>query len=139
LEPIHLDELMGAAGMSGFLGVLDPPAVAPHLSDASADLALAALSEQGKRLAVWFSNRMESLVGGMGRQQELLYGVTEVARRMSASAERIARRTTRFGLLKGEKSSGKQGNTPNSHPAECRCGPHLGGMDLPERKDGIAR
>ena len=124
--------------MSGFLGVLDPPAVAPHLSDAYADLAVSALSDEGRQLAVRFSNRMESLVGGLGRQQELLYGVTEVARHMSASAERLARRMAGFGSIKGEKGSGKQDDTQKSRPAKRRCGPELGRVDLPEWKVGIA-
>jgi len=138
LEPIHVDELMGAAGMSGFLGVLEPPPLAPHLAVAGTDLAVAGLSEQGRQLAVWFSNRLESLVGGLRRQQELLHGVTEVARRMSASAERMARRTTGFGPAKGGKGSGKQGDTQKSHAARRRRQPELGGMDLPEWKDVIA-
>ena len=93
--------------MSGFLAVLEPPPVAPHLSDACADLALAGLCEQGRQLAVWFANRMESLAGGLGRQQELLHGIAEAARHMSASAERLARLTNRFGPPKGENGSGK--------------------------------
>jgi len=31
IEPIHVEELLGGAGMSGFLGVLDRPAPAAHL------------------------------------------------------------------------------------------------------------
>lgn len=31
IEPITLDELLGGAGMSGFLGILDPPVPVPHL------------------------------------------------------------------------------------------------------------
>jgi len=94
IEPIHLDELLGGAGMSGFLGVLDPPAIMPHLAGAFADLALA---QQGKELAAWFCNRAEALVDGLGRQQESLFSVTEVARHMRGSAERLALLTKHFG------------------------------------------
>ena len=97
--------------MSGFLAVLEPPPVAPHLSGACGDLALAGLCEQGRQLAVWFSNRVESLAGGVGRQQEQLHGIVETVRRMSASAQRLERQTNGFGPLKGENGSGKQGNT----------------------------
>lgn len=31
IEPITLDELLSGAGMSGFLGILDPPVAVPHL------------------------------------------------------------------------------------------------------------
>lgn len=31
IEPIHVEELVGGAGMSGFLGVLGPPVRAAHL------------------------------------------------------------------------------------------------------------
>jgi hypothetical protein len=31
IEPIHVEELLAGAGMSGFLGVLDRPAPATHL------------------------------------------------------------------------------------------------------------
>ena len=140
VEPIHLDELLGAAGMSGFLGVLDAPAVAPHMSDAFGDLAVAGMSQQGKQLTVWFANQVESLVGSLGRQQELLYGVTEVARRMSGSAQRLALRAEGIRLKKGEKDSGKgQTGTQTSRPQKRRSGTELGGMDRPEWKDAIAR
>src|SRR2546428_12270123 len=33
IEPIHVEELLGGAGMSGFLGVLDAPAPTPHLQE----------------------------------------------------------------------------------------------------------
>jgi hypothetical protein len=125
--------------MSGFLGVLDPPAVVPHLSDASGDLAVAGMSQQGKDLAVWFSNWVESLVGSLGRQQELLYGVAEAARHMSGSAQRLAVQVERIRLTKGEKSSGKgETGTQNSHPPKSWRGTELGGMDRPEWKDAIA-
>lgn len=38
LEHIHLDELLNAAGMSGYLGVLDPPASAPHLEQLAKEM-----------------------------------------------------------------------------------------------------
>jgi hypothetical protein len=125
--------------MSGFLGVLDAPAAVPHLSDAVGDLAVAAMSQQGKQLTVWFANQVESLAGSLGRQQELLYGITEVARRMSGSAERLAQRAEGIRLRKGEKDSGKgQTGTQTSHaPQRCR-GTDLGGVDRPEWKDAIA-
>jgi len=70
LEPIHLDELLGGAGMSGFLAVLEPPPVAPHLSDACADLALAGLCEQGRQLAVWFAGgRLGAATGTASRNR----------------------------------------------------------------------
>jgi hypothetical protein len=31
IEPIHVEELLAGAGMSGFLGVLDPPVLPAHL------------------------------------------------------------------------------------------------------------
>jgi hypothetical protein len=31
IEPIHVEELLAGAGMSGFLGLLDPPASTTHL------------------------------------------------------------------------------------------------------------
>jgi hypothetical protein len=31
IEPIHVEELLAGAGMSGFLGILDPPASTTHL------------------------------------------------------------------------------------------------------------
>src|SRR5713226_6395787 len=31
IEPIHVEELLAGAGMSGFLGVLDTPVLTPHL------------------------------------------------------------------------------------------------------------
>src|SRR6202049_1913363 len=31
IEPIHLEELLAGAGMSGFLGVLDPPVLTTQL------------------------------------------------------------------------------------------------------------
>ena len=96
IEPIHLDELLGAAGMSGFLGVLDPPANAPHLCDASANLALAQLSLQGRQLTVWFSNQVEALAGGLGRQQEQLYGITDIVRRSAGMAEKLRLRAERW-------------------------------------------
>ena len=33
IEPIHLEELLAGAGMSGFLGVLDAPDPSPQLSE----------------------------------------------------------------------------------------------------------
>jgi len=137
VEPIHLDELLGAAGMSGFLGVLDPPAVAPHLSGAFADLAVGILPEQGREVAIRFSNRIESAAGGLGRQQEMLYEVTAVARRMLAAAELLERRTRRFESKEGEQANGRQDNTQESHPG-CRQGRELGGVGLPEREGAIA-
>jgi hypothetical protein len=33
IEPIHLEELLAGAGMSGFLGILDTPVLTPHLQE----------------------------------------------------------------------------------------------------------
>ena len=93
IEPIHVDELLGAAGMSGFLGVLEPPTDVPHLAEPFADPPLA-------ELAVWFSNRVEATAGGLRRQQESLYGLTQLARHLCGSAERLALITKDLGERK---------------------------------------
>ena len=96
IEPIHVEELLAGAGMSGFLGILQTPVVVPHASDALAHLTAPALPQQGMQLFFCLASRMESIRGRLGQQQELLHEVVEVARRMSASAERLALRMTSF-------------------------------------------
>ena len=48
LEPISMDEILAAPGMSGFVGILDPPEKVPHLQalvDDIKDVPLATLSD----------------------------------------------------------------------------------------------
>jgi hypothetical protein len=40
IEPIHVDELLAGAGMSGFLAVLDTPVSIPHLQELIHEVAL---------------------------------------------------------------------------------------------------
>jgi chromosome partitioning protein len=97
IEPICVDELLTAAGMSGFLGVLEPCAPArdlgPFLSTdrstatQSANLAGMDAGTVLRRFAV----QVEGLVGRLARQQKLLSEIWEVTRRIEASAERLRR------------------------------------------------
>jgi len=78
IAPIHLEELLGAAGMSGFLGVLDPPAVGPHTVP----------RREGQDLLAWFSTQSELLFGQLERQEEALAAISQIAERMNGAAAR---------------------------------------------------
>lgn len=68
IEPIHLEELLAGAGMSGFLGVLDAEPSLP--------------------------NRIEALLGRLGLQAENL-PARDLSSRVSALAARVDALTTR--------------------------------------------
>jgi len=100
--------------MTGFLGMLDPPAPVPHLemtaagSEPSSSLkaeaalpavtenALAVLQGQGQELALWFSFRTEGLAYQLSRQLDVLAGISEVARRINGSVHRLTRDAALF-------------------------------------------
>ncbi len=85
---------MAGAGMSGFLGVLDPPASVPHLEalvsrapDVPAD---------HHQLSLWLSSRLERISARVGRQHETLLEISKVTGRMNGAAERLNLRVQAF-------------------------------------------
>ena len=72
LEPISMDEILAAPGMSGFVGILDPPEKVPHLQalvDDIKDVPLATLSDA----ALKARTAPETLKGGeIGKEPEVI-------------------------------------------------------------------
>jgi hypothetical protein len=121
IEPVHVDELLLAPGMGGFLGILDPPVPVPHLqklvdelrgasSQPSAQarqrnpvtaqagaweaLAATALDGDGLRFSSWFCDRTGALLGRMWLQEKELSGITEAWLRVAADVEKLHRQAT---------------------------------------------
>lgn len=104
IAPIHLAELLNGAGMTGFLSVLDPPVRAPHLREYGRGESQAA--EPGQVLMDWFSGQAGFLFGRLRRQQEVLGGIAEIARRWQGGAERLWCHTEAVRALLGRPSGG---------------------------------
>jgi hypothetical protein len=89
LEPIHVDELLGAAGMNGCLGVLDPPEPVPHLRVVL-------------RQVRW-DESAQAVERELRRREELLARFAEGAWRVNAAARKLNRRVQ--ALLKRARRS----------------------------------
>ena len=117
IDPIHVHELLAAAGMSGFLGVLEPPVPLPHLQKlargvsgvppgreaidhrASGTVAGAAAAPEESPAAGLLpegQKLVEAFLKRLGSQDEALRGVSEVVRRMNGSAERLRSQAERI-------------------------------------------
>jgi hypothetical protein len=121
IAPIHVDELLLAPGMGGFLGILDPPVPVPHLQKLVDELrgtssqppaqaghrnpvtaqvgvcealAATALDGDGLRFSSWFYDRTGAILGRMWLQEKELSGVTEAWRRVAAHVEKLHRQAT---------------------------------------------
>ena len=97
IEPIHIRELLSAAGMTGFLSVLNPPVPAPHLRELGRAPILA--EPPGGCGELWYalSSRADALLVWVGRQDELLRAITEVACRINSGAVRLQRKAEALG------------------------------------------
>jgi len=101
IDPIHVDELLSAAGMSGFLSVLDPPAPIPHLEALARtpeDGLAAALPRHGEQLSEALARLAEVVLTRLRDREEALFRVSEIANRMNASAHRLSIRAERIRL-----------------------------------------
>ncbi len=101
IEPVRVEELVAAAGMSGFLGVLDPPASVPHLEKLAKGRAFLRPETEGNQvlgldryeLSPQLSLGVEHLRSLLERQQEALLEISNIAFRMNGAATRIDRQT----------------------------------------------
>lgn len=96
IEPIHVPELLSAAGMCNFLGVLSPPAPVPHLRklvDSVDRVAREVLQGRVNDAPRWegiqfltdFSAHAELLLAELARQHETLVAILTRAERMNRS------------------------------------------------------
>ena len=97
IEPIHIRELLNGAGMTGFLSVLNPPVPAPHLRELGR--APHPAEPPSASSEPWFalSTRADALLVRVGRQDELLSAITEVASRINCGAVRLQSRAEALG------------------------------------------
>ena len=97
IKPIHVEELLSAAGMSHFLGVLSSPEPVPHLRrlvESVDRVAREALQGpvndaplwEGVELLSGFTEHAELLVAEMAKQQETLLAILTRAKTMNRSA-----------------------------------------------------
>jgi len=91
IQPIHVSELLGGAGMTGFLSVLRPPVSAPHLRDPADEAAQTC--EAGVELFAWFSRRTNQLFAQLRSQQDALAAIGVAARHVNGGAQRLCRQT----------------------------------------------
>jgi len=129
IEPICVDELLTAAGMSGFLGVLDPPTPVPHLQQLAGQAARISPSRGASdrnqahvdsgSVPLWFSSRVEGILGRLAGQQGILSEISEVVGRVNAGAERLNRQATSMYL----RHLVTQNHLENGLRAGCRPGP----------------
>src|SRR5215471_11055854 len=102
IEPVCVDELLTAAGMSGFLGVLESAAPAGRLQQFLGTGACPSL-EPGPRgspgaldvrpVSLGLAVQVERLAGRLAGQHQILFGLSEVIGRMNAGAQRLKRAT----------------------------------------------
>jgi hypothetical protein len=88
VEPIHVDELLGAAGMNGFLGVLDPPEAVPHLRVL---VCRASWNESAQVVEIELRRREESLVWFAEAAWRVNAAARKLNRRMQALVKRARR------------------------------------------------
>jgi hypothetical protein len=111
-----MEELLAGAGMSGFLGVLDPPAPAPHL-EALAGQATYVPADH-RQLSLWLSSRLERLSAHVGRQHETLLEISKVTGRINGAAERLNARVQAFVRdMPALRDSARPGKSPGCRAA----------------------
>ncbi len=105
IEPIHLGELLGGAGMRGFLSILEAPFPGSPAKQSAGPLLDGGLSRR-------FSARAEKTVVRFKQQEEALRAVTEIVRRikrgvitLQAQSEAIWRRRSRRPTLEQRGAS----------------------------------
>jgi hypothetical protein len=100
IEPIHVEELLSAAGMCNFLGVLSPAEPVPHLRKLVESVDRVAREALGQPLhgaSQWegihyltgFSAHAELLLAELARQHETLLAILTRAQKMNRSAARL--------------------------------------------------
>ena len=91
IEPIHIPELLNGAGMTGFLSVLNPPVRAPHLQELGAQREVRGGGEAAGDALAGARERVVALLALVGRQEEGLKAIVEIANRINCGAARLQR------------------------------------------------
>lgn len=91
---------MAGAGMSGFLGVLDPPAPVPHLEALVGGAP--EVPADHRQLSLWLSSRLERISARVGRQHETLLEISNVTGRMNGAAAKLNLRVQEFVARSGK-------------------------------------
>jgi hypothetical protein len=102
IEPVCVDELLTAAGMSGFLGVLESAAPAGGLQQFPGTGRYPSLESVPRRgpgaldirtVSLGLTVQVERLAERLAGQHQILSGMSEVIGRMNAGAQRLKRAT----------------------------------------------
>ena len=118
IDPIHVDELLSAAGMSGFVSVLEPPMPMPHLEVLARPPAdgPAALPHHGQQLSEALARLAEGVFIRLRDREEALFRLSEIANRVNASAHRLRLRAEQ---IRSGYASARNLAKPGA-PLDCR-------------------
>jgi hypothetical protein len=84
IEPIHVEELLAGAGMSGFLGVLDPPVLTTQLEKLAGEVDLLCTNSRGDPK----TPKIDGDIGGLNAQaSEMSARVASVVLKVEALTE----------------------------------------------------
>jgi hypothetical protein len=90
--------------MTGFLSVLDPPVLAPHLQQLGVATASAS-TVSGNEHWSWVSARANLLLAQLRRQDETLHAITEIARRIHQGAARLGHHAEAVRRIRSRRAS----------------------------------